>query len=57
MSVPFLRSEKVVIGKDREGTGVIPQIKVNADHALEAAIKDAMHKIEANTIGLLRNRS
>ena len=45
VSVPFLRGENAVTGTDWEGTGVIPHIKVKADLALKAAIKDALRKI------------
>jgi len=44
VSVPFLRSENVVTGTDWEAKGVIPDIKVDADRALEAATRDALHK-------------
>jgi YD repeat-containing protein len=45
VSVPFLRSENVVTGTNWEGTGVIPQIEVQADRALEAALEDAFRRI------------
>jgi len=45
VSVPFLRAENVVTGTSFEGKGVVPQIKVSADKALAAAIKDAQRRI------------
>ena len=45
MSVPFLRPENAVTGTSFEGKGVVPQIKVAADKALKAAIKDALRRI------------
>jgi YD repeat-containing protein len=45
VSVPFLRSENVVTGTSFEGTGVVPQIEVAADRALEAAVEDASRRI------------
>ena len=44
VSVPFRRSENVVTGTNWEGVGVIPQIEVAADEALEAAVKDARQR-------------
>lgn len=45
VSIPFRRSESVVTGTDWEGVGVLPQIEVAADDALEAAVNDAMQRI------------
>ena len=45
VSVPFMRSENVVTGTNWEKTGVIPQIEVPADRAIEAAIEDALRRI------------
>jgi YD repeat-containing protein len=45
VSVPFLRSENVITGTDWEGKGVIPDIKVNADSALNTAVNDALQKM------------
>ncbi len=45
VSVPFLRSENVVTGTSFEGSGVVPQIKVAAERALEAAVEDALRRI------------
>ena len=42
VSVPYLRSENVVTKTSFEGTGVIPNIEVPADRALEAAVEDAL---------------
>jgi uncharacterized membrane protein len=42
MSVPYLRSENVVTKTSFEGTGVVPDIEVPADRALEAAVEDAL---------------
>lgn len=41
LSIPFRRSENVITGTDWEGIGVIPQIEVAADEALEVAIQKA----------------
>ena len=45
MSIPYLRSENVVTGTDFEGTGVEPQIRVEAERALEAALEDVRRRI------------
>jgi len=45
VSIPFRRSENVVTGTDWEGVGVLPQIEVAADDALEAAVNDARQRI------------
>lgn len=45
VSVPYWRSENVITGTDWEGTGVIPQIEVAADQALETAIEDALKQL------------
>lgn len=45
VSIPYLRSENIVTGTGFEGTGVIPQIRVTADRALEAAIEDALQRL------------
>lgn len=45
VSVPYLRSENVVTGTSFEGTGVVPQIKVDAARALESAVEDARRRI------------
>ena len=45
VSIPFRRSENVVTGTDWEGVGVVPQIEVAADDALEAAVNDARQRI------------
>lgn len=48
VSVPYLRTENAVTKTSFEGTGVIPQIKVAADRALEVAVKDALRPIDKN---------
>jgi hypothetical protein len=45
VSVPFMRSENVITGTNWEGTGVVPQIEVTADRALETAVEDALRRI------------
>jgi len=45
VSIPFRRSENVVTRTDWEGVGVIPQLEVAADDALEAAVRDAGRRI------------
>lgn len=45
VSIPFRRSENVRTGTDWEGVGVIPQIAVPAEGALEAAVGDARQRI------------
>ena len=45
VSIPFRRSENVNTGTDWEGAGVIPQIRVPAGDALEAAVTDARKRI------------
>jgi C-terminal processing protease CtpA/Prc len=47
-SIPYLRSENIVTGTSFERTGVIPQIRVAADSALEAAIEDAIERISSD---------
>jgi YD repeat-containing protein len=44
-SVPYLRSENVITGTSFEGMGVVPQIKVVADRALDAAVEDALRQL------------
>ena len=46
VSVPIRRIENVVTGTSFEGIGVIPQIEVPADRALEAAIEDALGRLD-----------
>jgi YD repeat-containing protein len=46
VSVPYLRSENVVTGTSFQGTGVTPQIRVAADGALDAAVEDAVRRID-----------
>ncbi len=46
ISIPYGRAINPITGTNWEGTGVIPDIKVPADQALEVAIEKA--KIEAN---------
>jgi C-terminal processing protease CtpA/Prc len=43
--VPVARSMNPVTGTDWEGTGVAPDLAVDADHALETAIRDAQRRI------------
>jgi len=45
VSVPYLRTENAVTGTSFEGSGVVPQIKVAAERALEAAVQDALRRI------------
>jgi hypothetical protein len=45
MSIPIWRSENVITGTSWEGIGVLPQIEVAADRALEAAVEDALRRI------------
>lgn len=45
LSVPYLRSENVVTGTSFEGVGVVPQVQVAADRALEVALEDARRRI------------
>jgi hypothetical protein len=45
VSVPFMRSETVITGTDWEGKGVVPQIEVTADRALETAVEDALRRM------------
>jgi hypothetical protein len=45
VSIPYLRSENVNTGTDWEGVGVLPDILVPAEDALEAAINDAKERI------------
>jgi hypothetical protein len=45
VSIPFRRSENVITGTNWEGVGVLPQIEVAADDALEAAVSDARQRI------------
>jgi hypothetical protein len=44
MSVPYLRTENVVTKTSFEGTGVVPDIEVPADRALEAAVENALRR-------------
>jgi YD repeat-containing protein len=45
VSVPYLRTENIVTGTSFEGVGVVPQIEVAADKALDVALQDAPHRI------------
>jgi C-terminal processing protease CtpA/Prc len=44
-SVPYLRSENVITGTNFEGTGVVPQIRIVADRALDAAVEDELRQL------------
>lgn len=45
--VPYLRAFNPVTQRDWEGVGVVPDIKVPASEALDAALKDATSKLSA----------
>jgi hypothetical protein len=45
MSIPYRRSENVNTGTDWEGVGVVPQIRVPAGDALDAAVSDARKRM------------
>ena len=44
VSVPYLRSENVVTKTNFEGTGVVPNVEVPADRALETAVEDGLRQ-------------
>lgn len=48
ISIPFLRGENLITKTNWEGVGVIPNIQVAADKALETAYRDAKAKMRKN---------
>jgi hypothetical protein len=57
MRVPSARTISPVSKTDWEGVGVIPDIKVPASQALEAACEDAAKKIDGRRLRADRNQS
>lgn len=45
VSIPFRRSEQVNTGTDWEGVGVIPDVPVSAEDALDAAVREARRRL------------
>ena len=48
VGVPFAKSQDPVTKTNWEGTGVVPDVSVAADDALETARKLAIEKIQAS---------
>lgn len=47
MTVPAARSINTVTGTNWEGVGVVPDLQVPADQALDTALKAALRQVEA----------
>ncbi len=47
ISIPHSRAENPISKKNWEGTGIVPEIKVTASAALDAAVADAQQRISA----------